>query len=268
MKEFITRTVTAFFLIIGAYALIKFVPNTWFSGVLFILITVGAHEIVKLSRPAKYSMIIIFLSGLIVALYFTFGKPELLLGIIIILMTTGLFFLFSIREKKDLSTFIRDIGIHFLIVVYLYIPLYFLFKLKELGPNYLFFLIFVIAVGDTGAYLVGSIFGTHKIYPIASPKKSLEGLAAAIVTAGLTGWLSIIVFPVEVKVGVWVVIVTGAVIGLLSQLSDPIESLFKRAAGKKDSGSLLPGHGGILDRIDSYIFCAPALFYIIIYLWK
>lgn len=266
MKEFITRTITAFFLIIGAYALIKFVPNTWFSGLLFILITMGAHEMVKLSRPANYSVIIIFLSGLIVAFYFTFGKPELLLGIIIILMITGLFFLFSIREKEDLNTFIRDIGVHFLIVFYLYIPLYFLFMLKELGPNYLFFLIFVIAVGDSGAYFVGSLVGKHKIYPIASPKKSLEGLIAAIVTAGLTGWLSIIVFPVEVKV--WLAIVTGAVIGLLSQLSDPIESLFKRAAGKKDSGSLLPGHGGILDRMDSYIFCAPVLFYIITYLWK
>ncbi len=268
MKEFITRTITAFFLIISAYALIKFVPDTWFSGVLFILITMSVYEMVKLSRPAKYSMIIIFLSGLIVALYFTFGKPELLLGIIIILMITGLFFLFSIREKEDLSTFIRDIGIHFLIVVYLYIPLYFLFKLKELGPNYLFFLIFVIAVGDSGAYFVGSVIGKHKIYPIASPNKSLEGLIAAIVTAGLTGWLSIIVFPVEVKVKVWLAIVTGAVIGLLSQLSDPVESLFKRAAGKKDSGSLLPGHGGILDRMDSYIFCAPILFYIITFLWK
>ena len=116
MKEFITRTITAFFLIIGAYALIKFVPNTWFSGVLFILITMGVYEMVKLSRPANYSMIIIFLSGLIVAFYFTFGKPELLLSIIIILMITGLFFLFSIREKEDLSTFIRDIGVHFLIV--------------------------------------------------------------------------------------------------------------------------------------------------------
>jgi phosphatidate cytidylyltransferase len=268
MKEFITRTITAFFLIIVAYALIKFVPVTWFSGVLFILITMCAYELVKLSQPTTYSMIIIFLSGLIVALSFTFGKLDLLMAIIMITVLVGLFFLFFIREKGNLSTFIRDMGIHFLIVFYLYIPLYFLFKLKELGSNYLLFLIFIIAVGDSGAYFVGSAIGKHKIYPIASPKKSLEGLIAAIITAGLTGWLSIIVFPVDVKVKVWLAIVTGAVIGLLSQLSDPIESLFKRAAGKKDSGSLLPGHGGILDRMDSYIFCAPVLFYIIIYLWK
>ncbi len=130
----------------------------------------------------------------------------------------------------------------------------------------MFFLIAVIAVGDSGAYFVGSAIGKHKIYPVASPNKSLEGLIAAVITAGLTGWLCIIIFPVKVELPY--AIATAAVIGLFSQLSDPIESLFKRAAGQKDSGSLLPGHGGILDRVDSYIFCAPLLFYIIQYLWK
>jgi phosphatidate cytidylyltransferase len=62
--------------------------------------------------------------------------------------------------------------------------------------------------------------------------------------------------------------ISAAVIGLFSQLSDPVESLFKRSAGQKDSGTLLPGHGGILDRLDSYIFCAPLLFFLIKYFWK
>ena len=159
-------------------------------------------------------------------------------------------------------------GIHFLVIFYLYLPLFFLFKLKELHPNYLFFLIFVIAIGDSAAYLLGRAFGKHKIYPIASPKKSLEGLVAAIVFAAAGGWLSLLIFPVSVNVSPWVAMVTGGVTGLLSQLADPIESLFKRAAGKKDSGTLLPGHGCVLDRVDSYIFCAPALFYIIEYFWK
>jgi len=156
-------------------------------------------------------------------------------------------------------------GIHLLMIFYLYIPLYFMLKLKELHPHYLFFLIFVIAIGDSAAYFLGRIFGKHKIYPVASPKKSLEGLIAAIVFAAGSGWLSILIFPVEVKV--WLAVVTGGLIGLLSQVSDPIESLFKRAANQKDSGTLLPGHGGILDRVDSYIFCAPILFYIIQYSW-
>jgi len=266
MKEFITRTITAFFLLIGAYALIRFVPPVWFSGVLFILITMGAFELKRLTQPKTFSTIIMLLGGLIVGLSFTFDKTYLMPGIIVIIVLIGLFFLFAVRQKEKLDTFIRDIGVHFLTVFYLYIPLYFLFELKQLGPNYLFFLIFVIAVGDSGAYFVGSAVGKHKIYPVASPNKSLEGLIAAIATAALTGWLSTMVFPVQVAV--WKAVVTGGIVGLFSQLSDPIESLFKRAAGQKDSGSLLPGHGGVLDRVDSYIFCAPVLFYIITYLWK
>lgn len=270
VKEFLTRTITAFFLIIAAYALIKFAPDQWFSLVLFLLISAGAYELVKLTQPVKYSMILVWLTGFIVALSFTFRKtgsqPDLLPGMMLILVLTGLFFLLSIRRREDLETFIRDMGIHFLMVFYLYVPLYFILELKRLGPHFLFFMIFVIAVGDTGAYFVGSAIGKHKIYPVASPKKSLEGLIAAVITAALTGWLSIVVFPLPVKV--WQAMVTGGVMGLLSQVSDPIESLFKRAAGKKDSGAILPGHGGILDRLDSYIFCAPVLFYIIIYCWK
>lgn len=266
MKEFITRTLVAIPLIGAAFVWIKYVPENWFALILFLIISAGAHELVKLAQPGVYSLTVVFLSGLLVALAFIFNTPELPAAIMGSVILISLFFLFALRDKKKLATFTRDIGVHFLTVFYLYIPLFFLFELKRMGPNYLFFLVFVIAVGDSGAYFVGSAIGKHKIYPVASPNKSLEGLIAAVVTAGLTGWLSLLVFPVQVSVTR--AIITGAVTGLLSQLSDPVESLFKRAAGKKDSSSLLPAHGGVLDRVDSYIFCAPVLYYVITYFWK
>ena len=265
MKEFITRTITAFFLIIAAFALIRYVPLLYFSIVLYLLTSAAVVELVNLAQPGTSSKLIIFFNGIVIACSFTFGEPDLLLAVIIILVSIGVFFLFSIKQKEQLKTFFKDIGIHFLVIFYLYVPLYFLFKLKELHPNYLFFLILVIIIGDSAAYFFGKPFGKHKIYPVASPNKSLEGLIAAVIFAAASGWLSVILFPVQVKT--WTTIVTGGVIGVLSQVSDPIESLFKRAADKKDSSSLLPGHGGILDRIDSYIFCAPVLFYIIYYFW-
>lgn len=268
MKEFLTRTSTAIVLIICAYALINYVPPLLFSAIWFILISIGVMELVKLTRPTTYSTLIIFLSGLVVALSFTFDRPDLPFAAMIILVANGVYFLFSIRRTEALDTFVRDIGIHFLAVFYLYLPLYFFFKLKVLHPNYLFFLIFVIAIGDSAAYFLGRAFGKHKIYKVASPKKSLEGLIAAIIFAAASGWLSLRIFPVPIEVADWVAIGTGGVIGLFSQLSDPIESLFKRSAGEKDSGALLPGHGGVLDRVDSYIFCAPTLYYVIQYLWK
>jgi len=108
---------------------------------------------------------------------------------------------------------------------------------------------------DTGAYLVGRAIGRHPFFPWISPKKTIEGvgggLAVAIVTAGialgLTGadWLPAIVL--------------GPLVGACAQAGDLAESLLKRAAGAKDSGTLIPGHGGILDRVDSFLFAAPVL---------
>jgi phosphatidate cytidylyltransferase len=265
MKELLKRTITAFFLIVIGYSVIKYLPPVYFSAFLFLVICAAAVELLNLAEPATGSRALVFLNGLVIALSFTFGKPDLLAAIMITVILTGVFFLFFIK-KENLNAFTRDMGIHYMSVFYLYIPLYFMFKLKELHPNYLFFMIFVIAIGDSAAYFFGRAMGKHKIYKIASPKKSLEGLIAAIVFAAASGWLSVRLFPVPVQD--WMAIVSGGVTGLLSQVSDPIESLFKRSAGKKDSSSILPGHGGVLDRLDSYIFCAPALFYIILYLWK
>ncbi len=266
MKEFITRTVTAFFLIIFAYGIIQYVPSLYFSIILFIIASLAVRELVKLTEPKMFSYVLAILSGLLIAASFTFDRIPLSVGVFGGVFATGIYFLATIRQKEKLDTFIRDMGIHFLVLFYLYLPLYFMLELKKLGPNYLFFMIIVIAIGDSGAYFVGSAIGKHKIYPVASPKKSLEGLIAAIITAALSGWLSIVLFPVPVEPSI--AIATGGVIGLLSQLSDPVESLFKRSSGKKDSGDLLPGHGGVLDRVDSYIFCAPALFFIIMYIWN
>ncbi|MGE5341306.1 MAG: phosphatidate cytidylyltransferase [Candidatus Omnitrophota bacterium] len=268
MKEFMTRTTTAFFLITGSYLLIRFVPPVYFSVLIYLIISAGTIELFKLTKPQKGPLWLMFLNGIPIALSFTFGKPDLAAAVMITVVITGIYFLFSMKQRSDLTHFVRDLGIQFIAVFYLYIPLYYLFKLKELAPNYLFFLIFVIIIGDSAAYFLGRPFGKHKIYPVASPKKSLEGLIAAILFAGVSGWLSLLLFPVAEPVSVAKAVITGAVIGFLSQVSDPIESLFKRAADQKDSGALLPGHGGVLDRVDSYIFCAPALFYIITYCWK
>ena len=266
MKDLGRRLPTTAGLIVFAYVAIRFLPALYFSALLYLLVSLAAWELIRLTRPQNYFWPLVFTNGLLVALAFTVEWIDLIQALTAGLLASGLFFLFTIRSRERLDQFARDWGILSLTMVYLYIPLYFLLELKKLGANYLFFLIFVIAVGDSGAYFVGSALGKHKIYPVASPKKSLEGLIAAIFTASLSGWLAVLLFPVAV--GKSTAIITAAVIGLFSQLSDPVESLFKRAAGKKDSGALLPGHGGILDRVDSYIFCAPLLFYLIRFFWK
>ncbi len=266
MKEFITRTITAFFLASLAYVAIIFLPSIYFSILIFIVIGTSVFEFLRLAKPKNKSFSLIYINGFLIGLYFTFGIPSLESVLFINLVSFGVFFLLTVKSENSLNFFVRDFGINFLSIFYLFFPLYFLFRLREIGPNYLIFLIFVIAIGDSGAYFIGRMIGKNKIYPVASPKKSLEGIIAAVITAGVSGLLSIKLFPIDIDIKS--AIVTGAVIGFLSQVSDPIESLFKRSAGEKDSGELLPGHGGFLDRIDSYIFCAPALYFILLNVLK
>jgi phosphatidate cytidylyltransferase len=265
MKDLLRRLPTTAFLTAFAYAAIRYLPVPYFAALLYLWVSLAALELLRLTRPSRHVWPLAFINGLLVALAFALPKDYLGLAWIGCLMVDGLYFLFTVNSRERLDSFARDWGILALTVIYLYFPLYFMLTLKRLGPNFLFFMILVVAIGDSGAYFVGSAIGKHKIYPVASPKKSLEGLIAAVLTAGLSGWLSIVLFPLPVKVPV--AMVTAAIIGLFSQLSDPVESLFKRAAGQKDSGTLLPGHGGVLDRIDSYIFCAPLLCILVLYFW-
>lgn len=266
MKDLSKRLPTTAVLVMFAFCAIRFLPTVYFSALLYLLISLAVVEWVRLTRPRLFSWPLIFFNGLLIALAFTIKQIDLAQALTVALISSGLFYLFAVKQQTHLESFVRDLGINFLTIIYLYLPLYFLLELKKLGANHLFFLILVIAIGDSGAYFVGSAFGRHKIYPVASPNKSLEGLIAAVLTAALSGWLAIWLFPVAVKIST--AMISAGVIGLFSQLSDPVESLFKRSAGQKDSGTLLPGHGGILDRLDSYIFCAPLLFYLINYFWK
>jgi phosphatidate cytidylyltransferase len=266
MKDLARRLPTTMVLIVFAYAVIRFLPALPFLGLLYLIIAGAAVELWRLTGPQNRGLPLVLLNGLVLGASFVVTAVPLELAFFFVLFSTGLYLLFMIRDRDLLFGFVRDFGIHLLAAGYLFFPLFFLFRLKQLGPNHLFFLILVIAVGDSGAYFVGSAIGRHKIYPVASPRKSLEGLIAAVITAGLSGWLSVLLFPIPVPVRM--AVVTGAVIGLVSQLSDPVESLFKRAAGQKDSGTLLPGHGGLLDRLDSYIFCAPLLYFMVTYWWK
>lgn len=125
-------------------------------------------------------------------------------------------------------------------------------------PLLLIAFVLVVALADIGAYFVGTNLGKHKIAPSISPGKSWEGFAGGIVSALIGGVVvGIVLFGVSLTEGVGL----GLVCGLLAPVGDLVESLVKREIGIKDSGRLLPGHGGFLDRLDAIIFCAPAAYF-------
>ena len=133
------------------------------------------------------------------------------------------------------------------------------------GKGLIFFLLVIIWLGDTAAYLFGKWFGTHKLSPKISPGKTIEGTIAGLVF-GAFGGLGVWSLLLKDILNFPHALILGILLGIAGQLGDLSESVIKRSADVKDSGHLIPGHGGLLDRCDSLIFSAPVLYYYFVYL--
>lgn len=133
-------------------------------------------------------------------------------------------------------------------------------NLKPWGREYIYLIFILIWTLDTAAYAVGKNFGRFKLAESISPKKTIEGALGGIAAAMLVGLLCRALF-LSRGLSIADTLVMALIIGVVAQFSDLSESLFKRDAGVKDSANLLPGHGGMLDRFDSFLFTAPVLYY-------
>ena len=151
--------------------------------------------------------------------------------------------------------------------LYLGLTLRFLGLLRSRPDGLVWLLFTAVTVWsvDTGAYFVGVNLGRHKLWPRISPKKSWEGFGGGLLTGAVVAaiiarfWLP--------GVEAWQGALLGLVIAIVGPLGDLSESLFKRGAGVKDSSHLIPGHGGVLDRLDSFIFVAPVVYFISLIFW-
>lgn len=146
----------------------------------------------------------------------------------------------------------------------------YLISLRNL-PDGLFWWLLVIPAtwfGDGFAYLVGTRFGKHKMFPRVSPKKTWEGYLGGVIAAALgTMLLAMIWHASAPAVTPLRGLILGLVLGLISPLGDLGESMLKRTFGVKDSSHVIPGHGGVLDRVDSWLWAAPIGYYLIVWAW-
>ncbi|WP_206810218.1 phosphatidate cytidylyltransferase [Paradesulfitobacterium ferrireducens] len=138
-----------------------------------------------------------------------------------------------------------------------------LYLVRELpsGIKWAFLTFFLVWSTDTGAYIIGRSLGRHLLAPKVSPKKTVEGSVGGFLTSvgvGLILWRSMGGAPLEVFLGL------AVIVGITAQVGDLFESALKRSAQVKDSGSLIPGHGGILDRFDSFMFALPLVYYFLV----
>lgn len=194
----------------------------------------------------------------------------ILLAITLLVFIKCIFFLFNdtIQTLTKSSKYIYLLG-------YIFLPFVFItkisFGIKDYNPKIIIGLLILIWTNDTFAYLVGKSIGKRKLFEKVSPKKTIEGFLGGIIFAVFAGFLisKLYIKPnvnfSQKSILIWTII--ALIVGVFGTIGDLIESKFKRIAGVKDSGAIMPGHGGILDRLDSVIFVAPIifLFYQILY---
>ena len=133
------------------------------------------------------------------------------------------------------------------------------------GRNWVFFILFVTWASDTFAFFVGRKLGRHKLAPNISPGKTWEGAAGGVGAAVIMSILFFAPTPFRLPLASWQIIPLAVLVSIFGQLGDLVESLLKRNMGVKDSGSLMPGHGGVLDRIDSLVFASVVVYYVVYY---
>ncbi|MEN2488458.1 phosphatidate cytidylyltransferase [Flavobacterium sp. B11] len=194
----------------------------------------------------------------------------ILLAVTIVVSIKCIIFLFydSIQKISTSSKYLYLLG-------YITLPFIFIVKISfgtnDYNPKIILGLFVLIWTNDTFAYLVGKSMGKHKLFERVSPKKTIEGFLGGVVFAAFAGFLisKLYIQPKpefsNTSILIWTII--ALIVSIFGTIGDLIESKFKRIAGIKDSGSIMPGHGGILDRLDSVIFVAPIifLFYQILY---
>jgi phosphatidate cytidylyltransferase len=138
----------------------------------------------------------------------------------------------------------------------------------DTGRNLVFFTLFVTFGSDSAAYFIGKAIGSHKMAPAISPGKTWEGAAAGVIGAVIVSLFFMLNTIFQIPLGLIQTVILGVLVSVFGQFGDLAESMLKRGTGVKDSGTLMPGHGGMLDRLDSILFAGVVvyLFYMLVYL--
>ncbi len=228
--------------------------------VMYLIATVGFIELLHMRDMTKYPIptllgVILTWSLLFQDDYIFFStRLELLMFFVLILLG------YTVLVKNKFS--FEDAGFLILSAIYVGLGFYYFIQTREVenGLVYIFYAILVILSTDTGAYFFGRAFGKNKLWPQISPKKTIEGALGGIFVACIVAILFHQFFPVHDSL--LLVIVVTVIASVFAQIGDLVESAIKRHYNVKDSGKLLPGHGGILDRFDSWLFVFPLLHFI------
>ncbi len=260
------RTITGsiFILILTGSILAGYIP---FICVFSLITAMMLYEFYKLSNDNQNTSINTYFHSIAGALFFVISSGKLTFIDNRMMLTIGsayLIILFTAELFKKAENPVKNWAYIILGQIYITLPLILLCLLGsshgEYNPHLILGLFILIWLNDSGAYVVGSTIGKHKLFPRVSPKKTWEGFIGGVVVAMIGGYVLSVYMP---ELQTWQWIAFGGTVSVFATLGDLNESLLKRTMGVKDSGNILPGHGGMLDRLDSVLLACPAILFLL-----
>jgi phosphatidate cytidylyltransferase len=279
------RVLTAFILIPLVVAIVLFTPTTLVALVTAIVTILALWEFFALGEAIGHrayrlwtilcSLLFVFIQLLHVLwqAFFLHGESNVFLADylpVVAPTTTPIFFFFVLGltililfSRRPLVEVLPASGISSSALLLIAFPLSYAVRLHgipAIGPRLLLFALAIIWVADSAAYFVGRAIGKHPLAPHISPNKTWEGSIAAMLGSLLAAWA----FHHWIHISLPHLLAMAACGNIAGQMGDLLESACKRSAGAKDSGGLLPGHGGVLDRIDALILCIPVIWYYLV----
>jgi phosphatidate cytidylyltransferase len=249
----------------AAFLALLYLGGSWFSWLVYALAIIGFDEYMRMNAMGMRTdqspgMLVVRLLGLIgllliVTQHTGWAREGFNLQTVIWLL---LFLLFSVTVLTKNRITIDQIAYVFAGIIYMGFGFYYMIVTRLMENDGLYWTLFIfvcIWITDSGAYFSGRFLGKHLLWPAISPKKTIEGALGGVLLSIIAAVCFQIARPELLSIGhaVWL----GLVIAVVGQLGDLIQSAYKRVKGIKDTGTLLPGHGGVLDRVDSWLIVFP-----------
>lgn len=250
------RLVIALIVLPVLYFYLMKLPAAYFFMLLLIVSAAAQSEFYSMYRIRGVLKTLGLLSGIaLLSAFFISGN------LVSVVLASSFIIISSVRliGKKDPTASLNDTAPVMLALLYIPLLLGFQYLIREKGPEWILFLYGCVWASDSLAYYIGKTIGKKKLYSEISPNKTVAGAFGSLLGGALAGWLLSTAFIPLISFREAIAI--GTVIGGTTIIGDLVESMFKRDAGVKDSGSIIPGHGGILDKIDGVLFAGPVFYW-------
>lgn len=256
----LTMRIASALVIFGVFLGSLLLGGWWFTAFVILLMVVSVGELYANVRTRGFRPLALF--GIIGVTLMGVGAHNAGIAAIagwaaLVTVITVLFFTLAPRRDPVENTSVTILGMAWVGMLAFAIPI-------AQGPRpvaYILFVVLIVALNDIGAYFVGRSLGHRRLAPVVSPHKTVEGLVGGLIVGAIAASV-LVTFPAWESIGLAKGLVAAGIVAVFSPLGDLAESMVKRAIDVKDMGSVLPGHGGMLDRIDGFLFAVPAIYFL------